>query len=51
MLPQKRRKLWDNESIVKAMEAVKHGKMGLKRAAKEYTVPKTTLKDRLSGKV
>jgi len=37
--------------MVKTMEAVKYGKMGVNRAAKEYAVPKTTLKDRLSGKV
>jgi len=33
------------------MEAVKYDKMGVNRVAKEYAVPKTTLKDRLSGKV
>jgi len=37
--------------MVKAMEAVKYSKMGANRAAKEYAVPKTTLKDRMSGKV
>jgi len=29
---------------MKAMEVVKYGKMGVNRVAKEYAVPKTTLK-------
>jgi len=37
--------------MVKVMKAVKYSKMGVNRAAKEYAVPMTTLKDRLSGKV
>ena len=37
--------------MVRAIEAVKDGKMGVKHAAKEHSVPRTTLKDRLSGKV
>ena len=55
--PFKRRKLrlWTNESMVRAMEAIKSGKMGCNRAALdsklEYGVPRTTLKDRLSGRV
>ena len=34
-----------------ALEAVKGGGMGAKRAARIYDVPPTTLKDRLSGRV
>ena len=37
--------------MILAMEAVKSGKMGQNQAAKTYDVPRTTLKDRLSGKV
>ena len=36
---------------MRAIEAVKSGKMGCNRAALEYGVPHTTLKDRLSGRV
>ena len=49
--PRKRRKLWDNQSMVMAIEAVKEGRMGVNHAAKEHGVPRTTLKDRLSGRV
>ncbi len=38
-------------SMVGAMQAVKNGNMGCNRAATEYGVPKTTFKDRLSGRV
>jgi len=37
--------------MVKAIEVAKSGKMGVNRADREYGIPKTTLKDRLSGKV
>ena len=37
--------------MVQAMEAVRSGKMGQNQAAKTYDVPRTTLKDRLSGRV
>ena len=37
--------------MVKAMHAVKLGRLGVNRAALEYEVPKTTLKNSLSGKV
>lgn len=35
----------------RALEAVTEGKMGVNRAALEYNVPRTTLKDRVSGRV
>ncbi len=41
---------WSNESMLKAMIAVKNG-MGVNRAALEHDVPRTTLKDRISGRV
>ena len=47
----KRRKLWSDESMVLAIEAVKDRKMGVNCAAREYGVPRTSLKDRLSGRV
>lgn len=42
---------WSEESMTAAMETVKKGGMGLNRAAVEFGIPKTTLKDRISGKV
>ena len=48
---QKKCKLWDDSSMTKAMEAVKNGKMGVHRAAEEYNMPRTTLKDILDGRV
>ena len=48
--PKKLRQ-WSNESMLRAIEAVKNGEMGQNRAALEYGVPRTTLKDRLSGRV
>ena len=40
-----------NDSMVQAMDAVKSGLLGVNRAALEYGVPKTTLKDRIAGRV
>ena len=37
--------------MVGAMEAVQEGRMGVNRAALEFGVPRTTLKDRISGRV
>ena len=37
--------------MVRAIEAVKDGKMGVNHVAKEHGVSRTTLKDRLSGRV
>ena len=48
--PQKLR-LWSNESMLGAMKAVQDGRMGVNRAALEFQVPRTTLKDRISGRV
>ena len=38
-------------SIEKAYEAVKNGKLTIRRAAEEYGVPRSTLHDRVAGKV
>ena len=48
--PVKRRKQWTNIQMEKAMEAVMSG-VGINRAAMEHGVPRTTLKDRISGRV
>ena len=37
--------------MVKAIKTAKSGKMGVNRAPKEFGVPRTILKDRLSGRV
>ena len=47
----KRRKLWDPESMVKAMNDIISSKMGVSKATEHYDVPATTLKDRISGRV
>ena len=47
----KKHRPWTNESMLRAIEAVNNGEMGQNRAAMEYGVPRTTLKDRLCGRV
>ena len=47
----KRRKLWDPESMAKAMNVVISKEMGVNKAAEQFDVPRTTLKDRISGRV
>ncbi len=42
---------WSNHSMLQAMAAVKDGSMGINMAAIAHGVPRTTLKDRLSGRV
>jgi transposase-like protein len=42
---------YSREAMVAAVEAVEHGKLSLRRAAEEYGIPKSTLQDRVSGKV
>ena len=39
---------WSEESMLKAMHAVAKGKLGVNRAALEFNVSRTTLKDRQS---
>ena len=40
----KRRKPWDDESMIKAMNSVTSNKMGVNEAAAQHGVPPTTLK-------
>ena len=42
---------WSDVSMLRAMEAVKDGSMVVNRAALEHGVPRTSLKDRLAGRV
>ena len=46
----KKYKQWTDESMQGALKAVTEG-MGINRAAMEYGVPRTTLKDRVAGRV
>ena len=48
---KKQLKQWSDESMIKAMDAMKSGQLGVNRAAEQFGVPKTTQKDRLSGRV
>ena len=45
-----KRKRWTNEQMEEALKAVASG-MGINKAATEHNVPRTTLKDRISGRV
>ena len=46
----KKYKQWTDESMQGALKAVAEG-MGVNRAVLEYGVPRTTLKDRVAGRV
>lgn len=46
-----KRKQWTNEAMEAAMDDVKSGKSSLSFAAKQHNVPRSTLHDRVSGKV
>ena len=48
--PKKLRQ-WSDDTMKRALAAVTAGKMGVNRAALEFNVPRTTLKDRVSGRV
>ena len=48
--PKKLRQ-WNDDAMKRTLEAVAEGKMGVNRAALEFNVPRTTLKDRISGRV
>ena len=47
--PKKYRK-WNEESKTGPIKAVTEGKLEVNRAADQYAVPRSTLKDRLSGR-
>ena len=42
---------WSEESMLGALDTVKSGKLGLDRAALEFGITRTTLKDRVAGRV
>ena len=42
---------YEREQMRKAMDAVMNGELGVNRAALEFGIPKTTLKDIIFGKV
>ena len=44
-------KLWSNEVMEKALNEVINNGMSVRRAALEYNIPKSTLGDRVSGRV
>ena len=46
-----KRKQWTNESMDKAIQAVKRGRSSVQRAAIEHGVPQQTLHYRISGRV
>ena len=47
-----KRKLWKDEQMLAAMDAVSNGTVrSINMAAKLYDVPPSTLKDRMSGRV
>ena len=48
--PQKYRS-YNDENMLKAFEAVKGKEMSIRRASEVYGVPRTTLQDRVSGKI
>ncbi len=45
------RKDWSQESMELALRDVTNGAMAVRRAALEYSVPKSTLSDRVTGRV
>ena len=47
----KKRKQWTDEAMQAAVDAVREGHMPVLRASHLYNIPKTTLYDRISGKV
>ena len=44
-------RLWQDDAMTRAMDAVFTGVMGINRPALEYGVPPTTLNDRVAGRV
>lgn len=51
IIPQQKRKQWTMEAMEAAMNRVKNGELSVLRAATLYGIPKSTLYDRVSGKV
>ena len=46
-----KRKLWSEEQMAAALDAVLKDRLSRNRAADTYGIPRSTLKDRLSGRV
>jgi hypothetical protein len=44
-------KEYQDDRLVRAYEAVRDGHLSIRRAAEEFSVPKSTLADRVSGRV
>ena len=44
-------KNWTNESMLLAIKAIRDGTMGTNMAARSFSVPPSTLKDRVTGRV
>ena len=44
-------KSYDQDNLSRAYEAVKEGRLSVRQAADQYAIPKSTLSDRISGKV
>ena len=47
----KKLRMWEDDVMTRAIDAVKSGRMGTNRAALEYAVSRTMLIDRLAGRV
>lgn len=45
----KKRKLWSPEDMRRAIEAVRAKQLGTRAAAKQYGVPRSTLKDKVNA--
>lgn len=48
---RERRKVWSEGAMERALKDVTNGVLGVRRAALEYNIPKSTLSDRVSGRV
>lgn len=48
-MPPKKRKQWSTESMKRAILTVRAKEMGLLRASKHFSVPKSTLKDKVNS--
>ena len=42
---------WNEENMVRAVESVLKKNTSIRKAAKEYDIPKSTIADRISGRV
>ena len=51
-LPSKKsRKSYDELTLNAALSAIKDGEMSIRKASVTFSIPKSTLSDRISGKV